>query len=103
MKKLIVFIMIIAMLLIFVGCETTNTNTTSPEEIENTPSERMEYLFVEYVNGIEFSYYRDIYTDVVYIFTYEGRGYGGAGGFTPLLDTDGTPILWREIKSEVNK
>lgn len=35
----------------------------------------------------------DMATGVNYLFHYESEGYGAAGGMTPLLNPDGSPVV----------
>lgn len=35
----------------------------------------------------------DLVTGVNYLFHAEGENYGGAGGLTPLLNPDGSPVV----------
>lgn len=102
MKKLIALIMIITILFIFVGCEVAQEK---PERdvIKMDNECRFEYLGIEenpYFDE-QFQYWRDTTTDVVYVFYRYGSGNGRCGGFTPLLNADGTPILWSEIQEEM--
>ena len=104
--KLIALALLISAMFMFAGCDTSGmANTTNPTV--NTPvqtnpetalSDRMEFLCRDYCSYSEFYYYRDVYTDVVYVLAYRASGYGSGGSFTPILNADGTPILWSEIK-----
>ena len=49
--------------------------------------------------SVEFLYFRDRVTDVVYVFAGTDGSHGDSGGsLTPLLKPDGTPVLWSEIE-----
>lgn len=99
--KTIALMLIIVSLFIFVGCDADGAYTadSAEESIKTILSERMEFLFVNRCPTADFYYYRDVYTDVVYVLAYRSSGYGGGGSFIPLLSTDGTPILWSEIEN----
>lgn len=111
--KLIVFMLIIAAMIMFAGCcdycVTTNTAGSTTETIQEVKPEdtlpgRMECVARDYQSHYaDFYYFRDVYTDVVYVLAYRSSGYGGGGSFTPLLNADGTPILWSEIESEMEE
>ena len=104
--KLIALALIIAAIMMFAGCDTSavnsTTETSNKTNLETTMPKRMEYLFKDRCHGVDyFYYYRDVYTDIVYVFAYRSDGYGGGGSFTSLLNADGTPVLWSEIESEM--
>ena len=102
MKKLIVFMMIVATLFIFAGCEVAQKRPEN-DTIKMDNECRFEYLGIQedpYFND-QFQYWRDTTTDVVYVFYRYGSGNGRCGGFTPLLNADGTPILWSEVQGEL--
>lgn len=97
--KIIALILIIVTLFIFAGCETAQDKPKN-EIIKTNNDCRFEYLGIEenpYFDE-QFQYWRDATTDVVYVFYRYGSGNGRCGGFTPLINADGTPILWSEIK-----
>ena len=100
MKRLIAFIMIIAILFIFVGCSTTTIQEeTSTEDI----SYRFEFVYREGTDRYktQYFYYRDIYTDVMYIRLEEHWHTEKAiSGFTALLNADGTPMLYDEFMED---
>lgn len=99
--KIIALIMIIAMLFICVGCEVAQDKPDN--DIVKMDNEcRFEYLEIEEHPYFDecFQYWRDTTTDVVYVFYRYSSGNGRCGGFTPLINADGTPILWSEMESE---
>lgn len=109
--KIIALALIIASIMMFAGCcdhcVTTNVDSSGTEAIpevnpEDTLPGRMEFVARDYqISFADFYYFRDVYTDVVYVFVYRSAGYGGGGSFTPLLNADGTPVLWSDIESEM--
>ena len=92
MKKLIC---ILSLMLILTSC------TTVPSDIEDHPLEdRLELIYVDsgYTgHNLCGWYYRDTHTDVIYIYLNSTNG-----GITPLLNSDGTPCLWSELKEETH-
>ena len=91
--KIIALILIIASLFILTGCSTNTVTSDTPPL--NDRIERM-YTDAGWNNGIGgVVYYRDVVTDVVYVKI--------DTDLTPLLDADGTPVLWSEIEKEVGK
>ena len=99
MKKILIIFVGCLILASFIACD--ERTTTATEELELAASSRMVYISAEYCNGVQIRYYRDTYTDVVYVCTYEGHGYAGAGSFTPLVEADGTPLTYAEFMSAV--
>lgn len=98
--KIVALTLIIVSLFIFTGCSIVQNKPDN--DITKINNEcRFEYLGFEenpYFNE-QFFYWRDTITDVVYVSYRRGAGNGSYGGFTPLLDADGTPILWNDIKN----
>lgn len=69
----------------------------SLEELLTDIKENSQLQVVEDYAG--FTYYRDVYTDVMYCKSRDGNG----TGLTAMLDADGTPLLyseWIEMKGE---
>lgn len=95
--KIITLMLIIVTLFIFVGCD-------SIQYEEDTLGENSRFEYLDYreeiiKNDISVLYFRDTITDVVYIYFYDAGGNATTSGFTPLIDADGKPILWSEIKN----
>lgn len=89
--KLIALALIIAAMFMFAGC-------TSDRIAEDTPSlnNRFERLYTDTgwndgIGGVV--YYRDMVTDALY--------FNMGHGLSPLLNADGTPVLWSDIESEM--
>jgi hypothetical protein len=83
--KLIALALIIAATMMFAGCS---------DESVHSLNGRIER--VHHDKGLNSgygptTYLRDVVTDVVYI--------SFNGGLAPLLNADGTPVLWSEIES----
>ena len=100
--KIIVLIMIITTMFIFVGCDSAAQTKPENDVVKIDDTCRFEYLGImeKPYSGDRFYYWRDTTTDVVYVTYKSGSGNGAYGGFTPLLNADGTPILWNDIKNE---
>ena len=91
MKKLIIFILILCSLLFLVSCGKDKIQDSLP--ILNDRFERI-YTDAGYNRGIGgVAYYRDIQTDVIY------TSFGGS--LCPLLNSDGTPVLYNDIEKEI--
>ena len=45
------------------------------------------------------SYYRDVVTDVMYVYMCLKSGYSGMGGISVMLSPDGSPLLYSEWSS----
>ena len=80
MKKLIVFLMAIALCAcLFVGCEeSANKNYWAGSG----------FVYIESKEHLDYLYYED--TGVMYV--YDDTAY--RGGLAPLLNADGTPMIW---------
>ena len=86
MKKIICILLIAVMAVIgFVGC---NCDASA---VEDNRFEKLSYS--DRMGGYRISYYRDVKTDVIYMFTSDMD----CGGICPLYDTDGTPMLYDEF------
>ena len=98
--KIIAFMMIVATLFMFTSCDVLQDKPDNEVSITNDDC-RFEYLGVqERPYACEyFQYWRDTTTDVVYVFYRYGSGNGQCGGFTPLINADGTPVLWSEMET----
>lgn len=107
MKKLFAFMLaVIFAALLLGGCD--NSADTGTEVITNVDTDdskvavmknRMERVAKDDSDfAVTFHYFRDVDTDVVYVFAFYGVYYGGGGNLTPLLKPDGTPYLWSEIE-----
>lgn len=91
MKKLIIFILILYLLLFLVSCGKDKIQDNLP--ILNDRFERI-YTDAGYNQGIGgVAYYRDIQTDVIY------TSFGSS--IFPLLNSDGTPVLYSDIEKEI--
>jgi hypothetical protein len=98
MKKIIT-ILLICSLLFLGGCETL-PSAPETERNENSRFERIEIDETPYFNYY-FYYWRDTYTNIIYIEYHRGNGNGSRGGFTPLLNSDGTPMLYEEFLEQI--
>ena len=80
MKKLIAFLMAIALCAcLFVGCEeSANKNYWAGSG----------FVYIESKEHLDYLYYED--TGVMYV--YDDTSY--RGGLAPLLNADGTPMIW---------
>lgn len=77
MKKLVVFLMAIALCAcLFIGC-------TAKEAWEDSG-----FIYIKSKGRIDYLYYEE--TGVIY--AYDGTSY--RGGLAPLLNPDGTPMIW---------
>ena len=80
MKKLIVFLMAIALCAcLFVGCE---------ESVNKNYWAGSGFVYIESKEHLDYLYYED--TGVMYV--YDDTSY--RGGLAPLLNADGTPMIW---------
>lgn len=106
MKKLFALMISVIIIVSLMGCSDTPSNAQNTPTAGDTtssivafPENRMERVGRSNDGSTtHFYYYRDIYTDVVYVFAYYPVVYGGGGSLTPLLKSDGTPYLWSEIE-----
>ena len=84
--KLIALALIVVAIMMFSGCSDESTHSLNG---------RIEMLHKDkswnYGYG-PITYFRDVVTDVVYI--------SFNGGLVPLLNADGTPVLWSEIENK---
>lgn len=83
MKKIIYLISVLMIVLIFVRCSGQKT-----DNMETT--DRFIKVYSDFTNAI----YVDKETNVLY-FWHSG---GYAGGLSVMLDENGKPLLWEEIK-----
>lgn len=84
--KLIALALIIVAIMMFSGCS---------NESGHSLNGRIEILHKDksWNDGYgPITYFRDVVTDVVYI--------SFNGGLAPLLNADGTPVLWSEIENK---
>lgn len=80
MKKLIAFLMAIALCAcLFAGCE---------DSMKRDYWSGTGFVYIESKMNIQYLYYED--TGVMYV--YDGDSY--RGGLAPLLNADGTPMIW---------
>ena len=82
MKKKFLVLLFVAICMISIfsyGCASNYTNTAY-----NAPKNSSSYIEFEYIEsfGEDMSVYREVSTDVLYV--YKHRGYGG--GFTVMMD-----------------
>lgn len=94
MKK-ITAILLICSLLFLGGCEAL-PSTSETERNENNRFEKIKIDEAPYPNYY-FYYWRDTYTNIIYIEYNRGSG----KGFTPLLNSDGTPMLYEEFMEQI--
>ena len=98
MKKIII-ILLICSLLFLSGCETL-PSAPDTERNENSRFELIEIDEAPYFSH-SFYYWRDTHTNIIYIEYLHGAGNGSYGGFTPLFNSDGTPMLYEEFMEQI--
>lgn len=92
MKKIICILLIATMAVIgFAGC---NCNASA---IEDNRFEKL--LYSDHMGAYKIVYYRDVKTDVIYMFTSDMD----CGGICPLYNADGTPILYDEFMASMEE
>ena len=85
-KKILVFVMIIAMLFCFAGCSASST----VESVDGNEQKSM-FIEVECSPSWRVVYHKD--TKVMYTVSRSSSNYGN---FTLLVNPDGTPMLYEE-------
>lgn len=88
-KRLIILFVFIIMLCIITGCDSVEIRTLKT----NISSVNSKYMSLQTIEeGDSYIVFRDINTNVLYIFA--GRADNGV--LTPILNSDGTPKLYKE-------
>lgn len=85
MKKFVYLLLVIVILLAFIGC---SESESEPYDINTT--DRFIRVYGDFNNAI----YVDKETNVLYL--WHCGGY--SGGLSVMLDENGKPLLWEEIK-----
>lgn len=93
MKKLIcIFIIAVMLIASLVGC-CNSVNAAN----ENNRFEKISYS--DHMGGYRINFYRDIKTDIVYMFTKDMDSVG----ISPLYNADGEPMTYDEFMEEVEE
>ena len=87
MKRFVYSLLVIAILLAFIGCSKSESES---EPYGTKTTDRFIRVYSDFNNAI----YVDKETNVLY-FWHSG---GYAGGLSVMLDENGKPLLWEEIK-----
>ena len=105
MKKRTICLLVTVMLIVAaIGCDydghTVGAAGSEDERKTEALENRLERVARDVSDySVEFLYFRDRVTDVVYVFAGTDGTHGDTGGsLTPLLKPDGTPVLWSEIE-----
>ena len=97
---MIISVLLIAVLMIpLTGC-TLPVDTSAPDTVISPDTDIYDIQWTDMFEKIgsdnHFYVYRETTTDVMYMQYRERNGYGGCGGLTVMLNTDGTPLLYSE-------
>lgn len=88
MKKIIAFVLVIAMLFVLTACTASSYQEEQPTK--SPFRNRFDVYSVGYLNDV----YVDRVTGVCYLFVNWGYQYGG--GLTVMVDANGSPLIYKE-------